>query len=146
MKPIGIFPGSFNPFTKGHLSVLERALPLFDKVIIAVGYNVAKTGNSDIEQRVRTIKKAVEELDNVEVTGYQGLTVDIAKACGASFIIRGVRDAADFEYERQMADINRQLTGIETLILYTLPQYASISSSMVRELRRYGVDVKQFLP
>ena len=125
---------------------MKRALPLFEKVVVAVGYNSDKADNGDVQQRVDTIKQAVKELDNVEVTAYEGLTVELAHAIGATFIIRGVRDVADFEYERQMADVNRLLTGIETLLLYSLPEQSSISSSIVRELQRYGVDVKKFLP
>lgn len=142
-----VFPGSFNPFTLGHLSVAERGARLFDRLIIAIGVNAAKPLPPEtIERRLSAIRKAVARFTNVEVDSYTGLTVDYAKARGAAFILRGARSVADFEYERQIADVNRQVAGIETVVLFTLPEYASVSSSIVRELQSYGYDISRFIP
>lgn len=146
-KRTAIFPGSFNPFTLGHLSVAERGAKLFDHLIIAIGTNAMKPlPHETMEQRIEAIRKAVAGLPNVEVDSYSGLTVDYAKARGAGFILRGARSVADFEYERQIADVNRQVAGIETVVLFTLPEYASVSSSIVRELQSYGYDISRFIP
>ncbi|MBO4945330.1 MAG: pantetheine-phosphate adenylyltransferase [Muribaculaceae bacterium] len=143
----GIFPGSFNPFTLGHLSIVERALPLFDRLVIAVGVNANKaTDPRELEARLEAIRRATSGMPGVEVASYSGLTVDFARETGASFIVRGVRSVADFEYERQIADVNRTLTGIETVLLLATPELASVSSSIVRELQAYGCDVTKFLP
>lgn len=142
-----LFPGSFNPFTKGHLSILERFCPLFGKIVVAVGVNDSK--EIDARKRVANverIKKAVEHLPNVDVKEYSGLTVNFAREQGAAYILRGVRDVADFEYERKMADVNRALAGVETIFAFSLPEHQAISSSVVRELERYGQDVSAFLP
>lgn len=147
VRQIALFPGTFDPFTKGHLSILERFLPIFGKVIVAVGYNLSKpSAEESAYARVEEIKRATSHLENVEVISYNGLTTDIAKEKGAGYIIKGVRDVADYEYERRMADINREISGIETIIMFSLPEFSSISSSIVRELRHYGEDVKKFLP
>ena len=146
MDRIALFPGSFNPFTLGHKSLVDRALPLFDKIVIAVGYNPAKADASAIEERLEQIRRAFEGEPKVEVTSYEGLTVDACRKAGARWMLRGVRTVADFEYERNLADVNRQIAGIETILLYTLPEYASLSSSMVRELASFGYDVSRFLP
>ena len=143
----GIFVGSFNPFTIGHDSVVRRALPLFDRLVIGVvGDHVQKPGLPSAAERVATIAAFYAGEKAVEVKAYYGLAVDFAKAEGARFIVKGVRSAKDFEYEREQADINRQLSGIETILLYSEPQFASISSSMVRELQHFGVDVSPYLP
>lgn len=141
-----LFPGSFNPFTVGHQSLVARVLPLFDRVVIAVGVNSSKESDDEASQRVETIRALYASEPKVSVIGYSGLTVDVCVAEGARWMLRGVRSAVDFEYERNLADINRRISGIETLLLFTLPEYAAVSSSMVRELRSYGRDVSEFLP
>lgn len=142
-----LFAGSFDPFTIGHMSVVERGLEIFDTVVIGVGFNAEKAGASQsVEERVAAIRKAVAGLDGVEVMAYSGLTVDAAREAGARFLLRGVRSVADFEYERSMADMNRLMSGLETVLLYTLPEHSMISSSVVRDLKRYGADVSAFLP
>lgn len=141
-----IFPGSFNPYTVGHASVVGRALALFDNIIIAVGINRAKHSDADIDARLEPIRRLYAGNSAVRVCAYDGLTADFARQCGARFILRGVRSVKDFEYERDMADINRRLTGIETVLLYTLPEHAAISSSVVRELASFGADTAPFLP
>lgn len=147
MKKTAIFPGSFNPFTVGHKDIVDRALTIFDKVIIAIGINGEKIANGDVEQRANTIKEYFADNSAVEVKVYSGLTVDFCRECGVFTLIRGIRDCADWEYERKMADVNRMLDGrVETLYLQTSPQYASISSSVVRDIARHGGDVSEFLP
>jgi pantetheine-phosphate adenylyltransferase len=130
----------------GHADIVKRALVLFDEVVIAVGYNDQKSGWKPVEQRVDSIKKLYADEPRIKVESYTGLTVDFAKANGITAIIRGVRTTKDFEYEMQMADVNRQLTGIETILLPASPQLASLSSSLVRELAHFGHDVSAFLP
>ena len=141
-----LFPGSFNPFTKGHADIVERALALFDRVVVAVGYNENKADLSGIDERLETIRRIYANEARVEVLSYSCLTVDVARQVDASAVLRGVRSFKDYEYEMQMADVNRQLTGLETVILFARPEYASISSSVVRELQHYGHDVTDFLP
>ena len=143
---IAIFPGSFDPFTKGHLDIVERGLKLFDKIVIAVGINPSKHNGTPATERLRSISDAVVSLKNVEVIEYTGLTVDAVKACGACAILRGIRSVADFEYERNLADLNRAISGIDTVMLCADPALAALSSSAVRELRSYGHDVTPFLP
>lgn len=145
---IAIFPGSFNPFTIGHKSIVDRAMPLFDRIIVAIGVNESKgeADPDDLARRIRDIAVLYADEPSVEVYSYEGLTVDFAQEMGAQFILRGVRSLADFEYERTLADINRRISGLETVLLYTLPEHASISSSVVRELAHYGVDTAEFLP
>ena len=144
----GIFVGSFNPFTVGHDSIVTRALPLFDRLVIGVvGDQVNKPGMPTAEERMAPIKALYQDEPRIEVKPYYGLAVDFAKAEGAHYIIKGVRSVKDFEYEREQADINRQISGgTETLLLFAEPQLASISSSMVRELQHFGQDVSAFLP
>ncbi len=146
MSEKAVFPGSFNPFTIGHLSVIERSAPLFDHIFVAVGINSAKHSPSDNDNRIKAIEKAIEHLPNVSVVLYSGLTVEICRELGARFLLRGVRSVSDFEYERNLADINRRIAGIETLLLFSLPEHAAISSSVVRELDSYGYDTSSFLP
>ena len=143
----GIFVGSFNPFTVGHDSIVTRALPLFDRLVIGVvGDQVHKPDMPTAEERIKAISELYEGEPRIEVKPYYGLAVDFAKQEGAHFIIKGVRSVKDFEYEREQADINRMLSGIETILLYSEPQYSSVSSSMVRELEHFGVDTTIFLP
>lgn len=145
----GVFVGSFDPFTIGHDSIVRRALPLFDRLVIGVvGDNVQKPYMRPAEERMQTIRELYSNETRVEVMPYYGLAVDFARSVGARFIVKGVRSAKDFEYEREQADINRQITDgeVETILLYAEPQLASVSSSMVRELQHFGVDVTPFLP
>ena len=143
----GIFVGSFNPFTIGHNSIVTRALPLFDRLVIGVvGEQVHKPDLPSAQERVKAIANLYADEPRIEVKAYYGLAVDFAKAENAHFIVKGVRSVKDFEYEREQADINRQLSGVETILLYSEPQYASISSTMVRELQHFGVDVTPYLP
>ncbi|WP_456099628.1 pantetheine-phosphate adenylyltransferase [Prevotella histicola] len=142
----GIFVGSFDPFTIGHDSIVRRALPLFDKIVIGVGINERKTHMLNEDERVERIAQLYASEPKIEVKGYNDLTVDFAKREQAHFIIKGVRSMKDFEYEREQADINKLLNGIETILLYAEPQLASISSSVVRELKHFGRDISKFLP
>lgn len=143
----GLFAGTFDPFTIGHDSIVRRALPLFDRLVIGVvGDNVNKLGMSPADQRVAAIRQLYAGLAAIDVKVYNGLTVDFARAEGAQFLVKGVRSVKDFEYERDQADINRQLSGIETILLFAEPQFSAISSTMVRELQHFGVDVTPFLP
>ena len=142
----GIFTGSFDPYTIGHDDILRRALPLFDHIVIGIGVNERKSYMQSAEERMKTIKAIYAGEPKVEVKTYNDLTIDFARRENASYIIKGVRSVKDFEYERDQADINRQLSGIETLLLYADPRYSAVSSSMVRELIHFGQDVSRFLP
>ena len=146
MERLVLFPGSFDPFTRGHADIVRRALEMFDGIVIAVGYNEQKTGWMPVEERVAAIRKLYADEPRITVERYTGLTVDFAREHGIGIIIRGVRTVADFEFEMQLADVNRQLTGIETILLPASPQLASLSSSIVRELAHFGHDVSAFLP
>lgn len=146
MERLVLFPGSFDPFTLGHADIVSRALEMFDAIVIAVGYNEQKTGWMPVEERVAAIRKLYADEPRITVERYTGLTVDFAREHGIGIIIRGVRTVADFEFEMQLADVNRQLTGIETILLPASPQLASLSSSIVRELAHFGHDVSAFLP
>ncbi|MGN1375204.1 MAG: pantetheine-phosphate adenylyltransferase [Prevotella sp.] len=141
-----VFVGSFDPFTVGHYDIVQRALPLFDKLIIGVGVNERKVYMYDVEKRVADITRIFNTNPKVEVKTYKDLTVDFAKREDAKFIVKGVRSVKDFEYEREQADINRRISGIETLLLCADPQYSGVSSSVVRELIHFGRDVSEFLP
>ena len=145
-RRIALFPGTFDPFTLGHQSLVKRVLTCADAVVIAIGINEKKQTYYTLEQRVSAIRALYAEEPRVKVIIYSGLTVDVAQQERASFILRGVRSVIDFEYEKAIADVNRQLTGIETLLLFTEPAYAHISSSVVRELLHFGKDVSAFLP
>lgn len=140
------FPGSFNPFTIGHKSIVERALTIFDTVVIGIGHNIAKEPTEEVDQRVKQIADIFRNNDSVNVISYSGLSVEAAKSVEADCMIRGVRSASDYEYELNLADANRDISGIETLLLPALPQYSFISSSMVRELQAFGSDVSKYLP
>jgi pantetheine-phosphate adenylyltransferase len=143
---VALFPGSFDPFTCGHESIVKRALPLFDKFVIAIGVNADKRSFMTMEQRKSWIESIFKDDPRVQVITYTGMTVDVARQVGAQYIVRGVRLIQDFENEKHLAEVNRDLTGIETILLYTLPEYSHISSSIVRELFRYGQDVSPYLP
>lgn len=142
----GIFVGSFDPFTVGHDDIVRRALPLFDRIVIGVGFNERKQYMYTQEERVGAIARLYADEPKIAVKVYNDLTVDFARREGAAYIIKGVRSIKDFEYEREQADINRQIGGVETLLLYADARYASVSSSMVRELTHFGQDVTGFLP
>lgn len=146
MNNVAIFPGSFDPFTIGHYDIVMRALGLFDNIIIGIGKNYNKQSTFTLDERLVRIQKTFAHEPRILVTSYEGLTIDFAKSNHATHIIRGVRNIIDFEYERNIADANRQLCGIETILLYTSPEYAHISSSLVRELHAYGKDITPFLP
>ena len=143
---VGLFVGSFDPFTIGHDSIVRRALSLFDKIVIGVGVNERKKYMQNTDLRVSTIQQLYADVPKIEVKAYTDLTVDFAHREHATYFIKGVRTIKDFEYEREQADINRILGGMETLLLVAEPQFASISSSLVRELIHFGRDVSEFLP
>ena len=132
-----LFPGSFDPFTIGHYDIVTRGLDIFDEIIIAIGRNAHKTGHVAPEERLQTIERVFAHEPRVRVHIYEGLT---------TCILRGVRSVQDFEYERNIAEANRQLCGIDTVLLYTRPEYAHISSSLVRELQSYGKDITPYIP
>jgi pantetheine-phosphate adenylyltransferase len=143
----GVFVGSFDPFTIGHDSIVTRALGLFDRLVIGVvGDQVHKPDMAPATERMKAIQELYADEARIEVKPYYGLAVDFAKAEGAHYIVKGVRSVKDFEYEREQADINRQISGIETVLLFAEPRYASVSSSVVRELRHFGRNVDEFLP
>ncbi|MDE6480395.1 MAG: pantetheine-phosphate adenylyltransferase [Muribaculaceae bacterium] len=142
-----VFPGSFDPFTIGHKDIADRALRMFDKLVIGIGYNIHKPGIAGmVEDRVKAIQSIYADDMRVEVEAYTGLTVNFAKRHGASFIVRGLREVKDFEYERNLADTNSAISDIETVFLTARPELGFISSSMVRELSANGYDVSKFLP
>lgn len=144
---IAIYPGSFDPITKGHLDVLKTGAGIFDKVIIAVSKNGAKTGFLNIEQRVELIKLAVVDMPNVEVDSFEGLTINYAREKGASILLRGLRAVSDFEYEMQLSQANSALSeDIKTVFLITKPKYNFISSSTVKEIFLMGGDISKFVP
>lgn len=142
----GIFVGSFDPFTIGHESVVRRALGLFDRLVIGVGVNERKHCMMTAAERVDSIKRLYEGESRIEVKTYSDLTVDFARREGAAYVVKGVRTMRDFEAEREQADINRRLEGLETIVLFTEPGLESVSSSMVRELKHFGRDASQFVP
>lgn len=149
MERKGIFVGTFNPFTVGHDSIVRRALPLFDRLVVGVvGDHVQKPGLPPATERVEAIARLYAGDPRVEVKPYYGLAVDFARHEGARFIVKGVRSVKDFEYEREQADVNRLITGgrVETILLYAEPQLSSISSTMVRELQHFGQDITAYLP
>ena len=148
MKKVAIFPGSFDPYTKGHHDIVLRSLALFDHVIIGIGYNSTKKNRYfDIELMVKKIKEVYQETPAVSVVVYNELTSTLAKKLGAQFLIRGLRNTTDFEYENTISQMNRYLNGeLDTVFLITSPQYAAISSTVIREVHRYGGNVTEFLP
>lgn len=142
----GVFTGTFDPFTVGHDSIVRRALPLFDRLVIAVAMSKLKNTEEEISQRVDEIEKIYKDEPRVEVIAYSDLTIDMAKRVGARFIVRGVRSVKDYEYEREQAEFNRKFGGLETVLLFAEPGLESVSSTLVRELRYFGRDVDEFLP
>ncbi|MBR3609205.1 MAG: pantetheine-phosphate adenylyltransferase [Bacteroidales bacterium] len=141
-----LFPGSFDPFTIGHKWIVDKALEIADKVVVAIGINENKRRTFAVEDVAEKIKKAYAQDLRVEVITYKGLTIDIAKEIEATAIVRGVRSTIDFEYEKNIADINRELSGIETILLFTHPTLSHVSSSMVRELNHFGYDISKYIP
>lgn len=141
-----LFPGSFDPFTIGHANIVERGLEMFDEVVIGIGVNESKRAVLETEKRLDAIRTLYKNNARVRVEAYTDLTIDLARRVGATHILRGLRSVRDFEYERDIAAMNKRLAGIDTVLLFTEPEYQSISSSVVRELIRYGKDVSQFLP
>ena len=147
MKKIAVCPGSFDPITRGHESIIRRALPLFDEIIIAIGINVEKKGFFSLENRLDWIKLVFKDEPKIKVFSYEGLTVDFCRKVNAAYLLRGLRTSSDFEFERSIAHINKQLfQGIETVFLLTQPEYMSLNSSIVREIVRYNGDASQFVP
>lgn len=146
MERIVLFAGTFDPYTRGHHALVERALAMFDKVVVAVGRNLGKNCMFSLEERVAAIEKVYAGNDRVSVALYDTLTMDFARSVGAVALLRGVRSVKDFEYERDIADINLRLGGMDTIMLISEPEYASVSSSVVRELIKYGKDVSSLLP
>ena len=145
-KRIALFPGTFDPFTIGHQSLVSRGLALVDEIIISIGIDEKKQTYFSIEKRIEAISNLYKDEPRVKVMSYNSLTVDLANEVGAAFILRGIRTVNDFEYEKSIADVNRKLSGIETFILFTEPEHTHISSSIVRELLNYGKDISQFVP
>ena len=143
---IALFPGTFDPFTLGHGSLVERGLQLVDEIIVAIGINLDKKTFFPLAQRIEMITELFHSNPRITVHCYKGLTVDFSKETGARFILRGVRSVSDFEYEKNIADVNREIAGIETFVLFTEPQYTHISSSLVRELLTHGKSVAAFVP
>lgn len=142
-----LFPGSFDPFTRGHQSIVDRTVAtIADRVIIAIGVNYNKKYSESVEARIEKLNQLYADNPRVEVISYEGLTIDCATAVGADFIVRGIRCVKDFEYERDIAEVNRRLTGIETVFLFTEPELAHISSTIARELKSYNKDITDYLP
>ena len=147
MKRIALFPGSFDPITKGHESIILRALPLFETVYVAVGKNSAKNSFFSIEDRKKWLQIVFEDYPQVKVIDFEGLTVDLCRKLNASFILRGLRTSADFEFERSIGQMNKKmLSEIETVFMLTLPDHTSITSSIIREIFKNGGDIDQFIP
>lgn len=147
MERIAIFPGSFDPFTIGHESVVRRAMVLFDKIVIMIGYNSNKRPFFPIEKRVKWINEVFKNDKNVSVEIYEGLTVDFCRKVNARFILRGIRTSSDFEYERAIAQVNKQMyPELESVFLLTLPEHTPVNSTIVRDIILHGGDASKFLP
>jgi len=147
MKNIAVFPGSFDPITRGHESIIRRALPLFDKIIIAIGENPEKLSYFPLEKRIQWLEQIFAGESRIEIQTYNGLTVNFCHAVDAKYILRGLRTSADFEFERTIGQVNKVIfPEIETVFLLTIPEYTALSSSVVRELLRNGGDVDKFVP
>lgn len=147
MKKIAVFPGSFDPFTVGHKAIVDRALSMFDEIIIAIGFNSEKNGFFPLNKRIEWIEQSFKDENRVSVKTYEGLTVDFCKENNANYILRGLRTSSDFEYERAIAQMNKKiLPEAETVFLLTSPEHTPISSSIVREIYKHGGDVSEFIP
>lgn len=145
MKRSGLFPGSFDPFTKGHEAVVLKALAIFDEIIIGVGINSKKQGYFTLESRVEHIRSLFADYPAVKVLTYQKLTVDFCKEIGATHIVRGLRDSKDFEYEKTIAHMNHAISGIETVFFLTSQQHSAINSSIIREMHQNNADISPFV-
>lgn len=147
MGKIALFPGSFDPITRGHESIIKRAIPLFDKIIVAIGVNAEKAGFFPIEKRIEWLKAVFMDYPTVEVDIYSGLTVEYCKKKKVGYILRGLRTSADFEFERSIGQINKQMyPDIETVFLLTTPEYTALTSSIVRDIIRHKGDPSPFVP
>ena len=147
MSKIAIFPGSFSPFTIGHQSIVDRALPLFDRIVISIGINSEKPQYFSIEERMQWIKDVYNNNPKIDVKQYKGLTVDFCKKENANYILRGLRDSHDFKFERNIAHMNKELNpNIETIFIITPPKISHISSSIIRDIIKNGGDVSKFIP
>jgi len=147
MEKIAIFPGSFDPITCGHASIIHRAIPLFDKIIVAIGVNTLKSTYFDLDTRIKMIKAVFADVEKVEVQSYSGLTIEFCRKVNAKFLLRGLRTSADFEFERSIGQINKQMNpDIETIFLLTQPEHTALNSSIVRDILSYKGDVSQFVP
>ena len=147
MEKIAVFPGSFDPFTVGHESIVNRAQVLFDKIYIAVGFNPKKDALFSLDDRKRFINQVFEGNTKIEVVHFEGLTINLCKSLGARYILRGLRTSADFEFERAIAQVNKSMhEGIETVFFLTMPEHTPINSSIVRDILRHGGDVSKFIP
>jgi pantetheine-phosphate adenylyltransferase len=147
MKKTALFPGSFDPITRGHESIILRALPLFEKIVIAVGINTEKNSFFPIEKRMAWLNKVFESYPNIEVVSYEGLTIELCKKMGVNYILRGLRTSADFEFERSIGQMNKKMyPELETIFLLTVPEHTALSSSIVRDIIRNGGDASQFVP
>lgn len=146
MKRIAVFPGSFDPFTVGHENVVLRGMELFDEIIIAIGYNSNKSGFYPVEKRKEWIKEVFRQFPQVRIEKYEGLTVDFAKQQGATHILRGLRTSADFEFERAIAQINKSMSGVDTVFILTTPEHTPVNSSIVRDIIKHGGDASKFIP
>jgi len=147
MDKIAIFPGSFDPFTIGHESIVRRALSMFDKIIIMVGFNANKKSFFSLEKRVKWINQIFQNERKIEVRVHEGLTVDFCKEVGAGYIVRGLRTSSDFEYERAIAQVNKKMhPEIETIFLLTLPEHTPVNATIIRDIVFHGGDASMFLP
>jgi len=145
MKKIALFPGSFDPFTKGHESVIHKALPLFDEIVIGIGINTSKNYFFELEKRKNQIEHIYKDVSKIRVTTYQKLTVEYCQEIEARYILRGLRDTNDFEYEKAIAQMNLKISGIETVFFMTDPAVAPISATIVREIARNNGDISSFV-
>ncbi|MCF8230820.1 MAG: pantetheine-phosphate adenylyltransferase [Bacteroidales bacterium] len=144
---IAVFPGSFDPITIGHESIIRRALPLFDKIIVAIGENSEKKNLFCLEKRIEWLNKTFSGIDQIEVDSFQGLTVDYCRSVNARYILRGLRTSADFEFERSVGQVNKQMYNeVETIFMLTTPEQTAVNSSVVRDIFKHGGDIRPFIP